>query len=126
MGMIGFSIVLVLRGLFRDEEKHFCEKLLVWSVPVLSVCFSKLTPWNKNPPALIQSHPAWGGGGDGLGGSWEVFPALQSGICQELKVPRAPEALQVGMLVWSSPVDVVSIPSGGREVLEVLPKLRNQ
>lgn len=73
---------------------------------------------HKSPPAVIQSHPDWDGGGDGLGGSWEVsesFSVLQSGIWQELKVPRAPQDLQVGMLVRSSPGGVVSITSGSRE-----------
>lgn len=92
---------------------------------MLSDCLSKLIPWNKTPAAVMQSHPDWDGGGDGLGGSWEAPPALQSGICQELEVPRAPEDLQVGMLVWSSPVAVVSITSGSREPSEVLPKLRH-
>lgn len=40
---------------------------------------------------------------EGAGDLQEASPALQSGIWQELKVPRAPQDLQVGMLVWSSP-----------------------
>lgn len=53
-----------------------------WSVPVLSDCLSKLIPWNKNPPALIQSPPDWDGGGDGLGGSWEALGSFR-------KLPRS-------------------------------------
>lgn len=90
------------------------------SVPVLSDCLSKFIPWSKNKAALTQSHPGWAGGGDGLRGSWEDFqegsPVLQ--LCQELKVPRAPEGLQVGMLVWNSPGNV-SMASGSTESSEL-------
>lgn len=83
---------------------------------MLSFCLCRFIPWNENKAALTQSHPGWDEGGDGLRGSWEDFqqasPVLQ--VCQELKVPRAPEGLQVGMLVWNSPGDV-SMASGSTE-----------
>lgn len=60
---------------------------------------------------------------EGAGKFQKASSVLQSGIWQELKVPRAPQDLQVGMLVRSSPGGVVSITSGSREPSEGLPKL---
>lgn len=106
-----------------------------WSVPVLSDCLSRLIPWNKNLPALIQSHPGWDGGGDGLGGSWEASGSFPSPAEWDLSGAEGAQSstgsagaavgLQVGMLVWSSPVAAVSIASGSSEPWQVLPKLRH-
>lgn len=87
MGIAGLSMVSVLHGLFRSEEKQFGEVFRSVLLLLYSCCLSKFIPWNKNKPALIQSHP-----GAGLGGSWEVsreFSSPAQWDCQEMKVPRA-------------------------------------
>lgn len=94
---------------------------------MLSDCPSKLIPWNKNAPAVIQSHPGWAGGGDGLGGSWGPsgsFPSPAEWDLAGAEGAQSPTGSPGGNVGVEQAWGVVSIISGTREPSEVLPKLR--